>query len=505
MVDYHLKAVASRQRPRKAPSANDGSPPFVDLTFGLAAAEDESARDPRLLIDGFLDAHGVESKILQDHHYLVLGYKGAGKSAVAQHLELLADGDPCLFTETLFLSNFPYAEFRSMVPGDSDSDIRMPLGWTWVLVCQLLSMFDKDESAEDTAANQLVKRTVEALREHGYVATTDIPQFVRQTVKKSLKASLPKILEYSRESTGTATSEFDFSVLLERLVKTCTDFRSDSEHVLIVDGLDDVLIGSQPQLKALAALFLAVARLNAQLASGGAVAKVVVLCRSDLFERIPSTNKNKIRQDSAVTLDWYHHTRTPKESELVSLARKKAEAGGAVLLGDPLEVYFPAKMKGRPIYNFLLDYTRHTPRDFLSLLRHCQRHVARTTRTLSTEQIQNGIAGYSKDYFYHEIRDELVGYIPVDEADFMFELIASCRDRLISLDKLIDESKKREGPPVQKLVEHFAVLFECSAIGNCSPAARQYTFKYRNRQSQFDRNQFVAVHPGLYIALNLAP
>lgn len=97
-----------------------------------------------------------------------------------------------------------------------------------------------------------------------------------------------------------------FPFFVERLKAVATTFRSESRHLLVIDGLDDVLTAATVQYDSLAALVLEVSRLNSLFRRSATNAKVLLLCRTDLYERLPGPNKNKIRQDSGVSLDWYH-------------------------------------------------------------------------------------------------------------------------------------------------------------------------------------------------------
>ena len=64
--------------------------------------------------------------------------------------------------------------------------------------------------------------------------------------------------------------------------------------MLFIDGLDEILTHSELQFPALAALISEASRLNDDLRAAYKPFKCVVLCRTDLFDRLPGANKNKI-------------------------------------------------------------------------------------------------------------------------------------------------------------------------------------------------------------------
>lgn len=474
-------------------------PALAELRFGLADAEQEGVTEPDLLLAGYLDVHRTVEQVLKGDRYVVLGYKGAGKSAVSQHLKLRAERDPGLFVRVAYLSDFPYDEFLTLVPGRSDSDTRMPTGWCWLLLAYLMDSFRADEGADRSDGE--LSAVLGRLESAGLLPTGTLPTFVRESVQRSLKVTLPKLFEYSRQKLD-GPADTAVPLLVEKLIDVAVRFRSHSEHVLVIDGLDDVLIGSARQLKTLAALLLAASRLNRAFQVGGTPAKVVLLFRTDLFEKLPGANKNKIRQDAAVNLDWYHHTREPAASNLVKLANLKARVLHPSA-PDVFETYFPSRVSGRPIHKYLLDYTRHTPRDFLQLLRRMQ-EFSDGPRKLTVAQIKSGVRWYSNDYFLPEIKDELVGFMDAEDVDLALRLLTTMKFKHFHLEDAIAEAARSSVDlDVRKT---FRVLFDCSAIGTVErseSSTAYFTFRYRNRHSHFVEDETIRVHKGLWIALQL--
>src|ERR1700730_3392269 len=70
-----------------------------DITFGFASADFEATHDPDLLLSGFVDHMQLVDKAKNGRKFLFLGYKGSGKSALGEHLKLLAQSDPQMFVQ----------------------------------------------------------------------------------------------------------------------------------------------------------------------------------------------------------------------------------------------------------------------------------------------------------------------------------------------------------------------------------------------------------------------
>jgi hypothetical protein len=331
------------------------------------------------------------------------------------------------------------------------------------------------------------------------------------------------------QNTAVITHEqvLKFPYYVEQLKAIIKKVRSRSRHVLIIDGLDDIFTAEKIQYDSLAALLLEVARLNAMFAKEEVPAKILLLCRTDLFEKLPGANKNKLRQDSSIILDWYHDPRQPGESNLIRLVNLKARVTDPSL-ADVFAAYFPSQMLlrragrrrksvsyGQPIVSHLLEFTRHTPRDFIQVLAHIQRFASESERysalirrRLTQDQIQSGIRSYSIDYFLPEIKDELVGYFPASVVEAAFSLIGSLRKREFHFKDL--HTKAREQARFSELdlpgVVH--ALFECSAVGNVNSASGRratvfYTWKYRNRNSTLNLDDPLLLHKGMWRALNV--
>jgi hypothetical protein len=91
---------------------------FRDINLGFSSAETERAEAPELLRDGFLDYNAVSEKALDGPVFLFLGYKGSGKSAIAERLSLLAESEYDQFVAIVNLADFPFTTFSKIIRGD---------------------------------------------------------------------------------------------------------------------------------------------------------------------------------------------------------------------------------------------------------------------------------------------------------------------------------------------------------------------------------------------------
>ncbi len=474
---------------------------FKEFELGYASAEQESTEAPDLLIGGYLDYGNLIKEARDGPRFLFLGYKGSGKSAVNEHLRLIAENDPNLFVTSTFLADFPFTAFKKIIVGDNEPEAKYPTAWSWLLLVRLMASFADDEGSISNKSLEFTS-AIQSLDALGLLPLPSLKQVVLTSSKNSFRVNLANIVENTYETTCEDHS-LQLPFFVERMKGIATSFKSDSKHLLIIDGLDDILSKREIQYQSLAALVFEVASLNRAFRRSGAPAKIVLLCRTDLFERLPNANKNKVRQDSALNLDWYHNTREPMDSNLIKLVNLRARLQDPKTT-DVFTQFFPSECDGRPIREFLLELTRHTPRDFIQLLKHIQQFS--NSNRLTRDEILSGVRSYSLDYFLPEIKDELVGYVPLEHVDRGFEVIGSLRQREFSFTDLARQAEanpRAAGVDFNALV---AALFECSALGNVQnrPGGTTYfTFKHRNRNATLSFSDRLLLHRGLWKSLNL--
>jgi hypothetical protein len=475
---------------------------FADIEFGFADAQTEGAEVPDLLLRGFLDETGLTDAALSGRPFLFLGYKGSGKTAIAERARLLAEDDPTLFVTVASLADLSSVEFHAAAGAGGDLETRYPTVWAWALLLFLVQSLEADPGAGAVAPREYTA-VVDGLRALDVLPVPELRRLVSKSAKRGFKAAIPKFLEVTGERV-LEPQELQLEQIVAIIRRAVVHFPGSSRHVLFVDGLDDVLARDHRRYQVLAALMSEVARLNAELRAARRPFKFVVVCRQDLFDRLPGANKNKLRQDGSELLDWFDVPREPDRTRLVRLVNLRA----ARSLRREVNVFgefFPRRIGERPILRHLLDHTRHQPRDVLQLMKSMQR-IARTgdEARLQPADVLSGIRHYSNHYFLPELRDELSGYLPGDEIDAAVRLLTSLGRARFTLDEL-DAHARRIGLDGLDLDALGHTLFECSGLGMLEPGPGRprYTFKYRNRTAVLLPDRRLLIHPGAHKALNI--
>ena len=475
---------------------------FKDIKFGRISAEDEFTYSPELIIDGFLDAYGYIDDVLNTEKFLILGPKGSGKSAIGTKLELISKDNEDMFTKKFYLQNFPYNRFSGFLHSSEAPEIKYPKNWEYLLILACLNSFMSDDSFKYP---KKARNILKMLMDLGLLSTDgkiQLEQIVKTTTDSKLNINL-KALRYEKSKSYEKIT--DIKQLFSILSEIFYSIELKSKHYIILDGLDFVLSKRENQVKSISALILAVDQMNKTFYMKGIPAKIIVMCRTDMFNSLSGPNQNKIKQNSAIVLDWFQDTSNLKNSNLAKLISLRTKISLKTEI-DIFKVCLPPDLYHKGIkketIRVLLDYTRHTPRDIIQLFNEIQHHTGRSTRP-SKENIKYALISYSKEYFVGEIKDELYGFVDARELKYLIPLLITMgksRFDIKELEDVIKSNDKFKSINSNRLVN---VLFNCNAIGNIDKSTNFVTFKYRNPYAEFNPNNDILIHNGLQKALNL--
>lgn len=477
---------------------------FNEIEFGKATGEQESLSHPILLERGFINKENALEQLRDSDKFLILGFKGSGKSILGEKIRLestTGNSKPNICASVNHLADFPFKSFAKIFSGEAEPESKYPTTWQYLLLTTLLEAFVNDPNGRDTE-NLEFRENIEKLNSAGLLPVKDLKSLALRSSKTSFKLNLFKLLEYGQESSqNQREQDLLFLEVVDYLKELIPQFRTISKHLLVLDGLDDILTLRDVQLKSLGALIFETQRLNIWMQKEKIPAKIIILCRTDLFEKLPIPNKNKSKQDYAINLDWYHDPREPENSMLVELANLRA----SLFLGNEsniFDTFFEKNTENKKTAHFLLDHTRHTPRDFTQLLNNIKKF--HKGGKFSRDDIVSGIRSYSTNYFYPEIKDELVGHVDESIFESFAQAITQLKQREFKYSTLLDridlESTSRAD--IDTLLH---TLFKCSAIGHKWGEGNndRYEFAFRNPHSKFDKTKTIVLHKGLWKSLNL--
>ena len=475
---------------------------FKSITFGKADAHTEGECFPELLSRGYLNISSVAEQALNSNVFLFLGHKGSGKSSLSEHLRLQC-GDK-LIVDQQCLKNFSFKYFDRLKDIE-DKNIRYKKLWSWILCVKVFINLYQDNYAISNSKDDLDK-VVEIFTQAGVFPLIDISTIVKRTLNDSIKASF-KVFEYSHSVSRDNIDDVDVELLTDYMKTLIASFSEERQQIVIIDDLDDILSPNGIQFSVISALINEVKDLNSFFKKNSLPIKILILCRTDMFERLPDPNKNKIKQDASFTFSWYKEGLIEsRNSDLVKLINIRTKLVYPEV-NDVFQSFFPSSYQGKNIYSVLLDFTRHTPRDFIQLMNYIQKQCNDEQECVTNRDIENGIKEYSIEYFKQEISDEMAGYLQEQVISSVFSTLSSMHSREFSYKQFKDIFSYSIGSRNVEPDEVMRVLYECSAIGHKysydGGKTTRVTFKYRNHLSKFNPQDRIMLHKGLWKALNV--
>lgn len=470
---------------------------FKNIEFGDSDAQTEVAYTPDLLLRGFLDPTNMVDCALNRRSFLFLGTKGSGKSALSEHLKLLSESNDEFIVNSILLNEFPYKLFSKIVKGDAENESKFHIAWRFLLLLYILYSLDNDHECQHTKVDEWTD-AVNQFRNKGLFPIKNVSDLVRKTSKWTFSFDL-KIIQASSGSGEVAQD--DVNTVSEYLKTLLCSVTSSKRHYLVIDGLDETLTNRNEQQKSVVALLSQAKEINNWCSRNKIPFKIIVLCRTDIYDKLSDPNKNKLKQDFAFVIQWFDESETEddKRSALIRLANLRCQLTYNEV-SDMFDTFFPKTYEDKPIRKALLDYTRHTPRDFLQLLKKIQMSCQGSKVTRA--DITSGLKKYSMDYFKDEIKDELAGYEAPENVELIFQLLSQFKQRDFKYSDVVDHIHKSSAYVNVNWMEAFTLLFNCSAIGHRVGKDNFIYMKYRNPSMTFTTDNVIMIHRGLWKALS---
>ncbi|MGV0720555.1 hypothetical protein ABQF17_17970 [Mycolicibacterium elephantis] len=482
---------------------------YADLYFGLSDSRNEASEDHEAFIKSYVDLKGAVKSVLDGKKFLILGPKGTGKSALAWYLkETEPDGTHLARVDDA--SALPLAEVPRLQTGQVSGPERTVVAWKFILLCNYLELMLRDQGCSIQKDSE-VRRVAKLLREFGFMGDASGRALVKASTT-TISIPIPKLGDlYKRESKPT----LNIYNLIPYLEDWVCNQESEVRHILLLDGLDSIFLNDAKYDESLSSLVQAAYSLNQKLRSSAATGSIVLLLRNDVFARISLSlpDSQKMRDDLSYDLDWRVMSgQAGIHAPLMELVNRKA---GQALGIDSVEVlsFFPPRIRlgGRkgPVrwqktFRYLLNMTRHTPRDLLRLFEEIRKVEASgvyraSGETLSYEVIREGVLQYATKYFVGAIRNEFAGYdggpesasLAVSALKVVGKQVFDRSDFESAITEVSGESASHRD--IDRLL---TLLFYAGAIGNHVGRHETYMQFYHRRDEAeiYTRGKFVLHH-----------
>ena len=474
-------------------------PALRSLQFGRLDASDEATDDPDLLLGGYLDYRDAVYKISRGLTWYLLGPKGAGKSAVLEHIRLKWRDRHDRFLVSWDLRGFPVADVTQIKTGQSQGPSRTQSAWEFLL---------------------LLRTFKSVLSDSGISAPAEVWTFRNELVRAGLLAEDWK-LSVSKWSSAAATFKLNFGFfgvdisntvvgpleITSALRTALEQISTRNTHLLSVDGLDSFFLETDDEWSSLAGLVHAIESVNRFFARIAIPATVVAAVRTEAFEALESTDSNKLKSHS-VYLDW-SPSGVDSRSKLWELVDTKVRATHPASKGF-VETYLATDIGVGP-YNKIPDYflanTRLLPRDMIALLNALQEAHPGSAQVTENEAVM-AVKNYAEQYFVGEIQNNLAGVLADrsgrrSKTSSFFEALKSVNTALFTMrDLQLDLDGELSQTELKELLRQ---LFEIGAIGIRSKAEHyeRTDFNYRKASPiAFNAKKTFILHNALIVAWN---
>lgn len=478
---------------------------FSKINFRYTDAAEEKQYAPELIENAYVDIGNILEEIALPEKFLVIGQKGAGKSALSSKLQLMSQNKWNAFVASDDLEQF---EFNLLLKTGGEKNVSIggsTTAWQLLLFIKMISLLLNDQSF--SINNKNIFTFSESMRKHGLMASESLVNIIRQTSRKGAFFKFKTIFTESgiRAENGNETRIKDPAAIIDSIKAAFLDVtQTESSFSLVLDGLDYPIKSGRLNITYLWDLISAARLVNAFMNEKNIKAKVVILIRDDVIHIVPDPNLAKRINDNGARLNWYDNTRSVFETSLMKVIENRARLAGYNMgIKELWRTWFPNKIDGRDSTSFILDNTRYLPRDLISFFR-CLQHI-NNNPPFDRKDVLAALGNYST-WFLTELSDALVGFIP---EDVRLELpgMLSELGRRFSFDdfqKKMGERKVTEKVAPEQLAKD---LFNACVIGNAWKIADhgtdRFSWKYRKNNAAFNRSHDIVIHTGLWKELNL--
>lgn len=467
-------------------------------TFGDVAAEDDDA-----VLTYFLKTDSAT--ILQTGtHLLCLGRKGSGKTALTKYFAQLAGGAPML---TLSLRDYPWTMHAKRENSEASPVERYSSSWRYLIAIRVLAAL----LPRDRTRNTDEKRAADTFLKDNYGGINpqlgDILRPSRVTMKAaSLKPSVMGVslgsVEFQRSGQEGFGPEVD--ALTDRILATADTIASQMRIKSVAIHFDELDQGlselDDKRSQLVVGLVVAARMLLAKLQSYLQIHPVVYL-RTDIWEQLSFSDKNKIAQSRAHELEW-----NPETLKSLINERLKVKLGEDWTWDDIDDGY---QMRGSQAkWSHIVARTFMRPRDVIQFL-NCALEVAKLRDEdadyLTNEDIQTARTSYST-YLKKELDDEIKAHWP--EWTEALQALAEMTTITFTMDDFRERYNSRKSKRNElDADEALETLYRFSVVGyrgGQGSGGFRWIFQYADPQAGWDNGaKQLKVHQGLKEYLKL--
>ncbi len=475
----------------------------------MASAEHEAATEPELFLRTYYDRWNLKAQISDPRHFLIVGSKGAGKSAVSEFIRLSLverHGQHAVFARTLNLDEAtpgisPLSAITSKMISEQSAGLT-DSAWRLFLSLRIFELILKDESCDLTREPHL-QEFANDLHRSGLTGG-DFPLVLRRVRENKISLSLRGLIR--RDWANKETEEISVVHLGEALIQLILQVKSDNHFMLSIDGLDRIISDNPAYWNTLAALLRVSDDLHKKFRSTAAKLRILVMCRSDVFRRIHFADADKIAGDAALFIDWGAHQTNPENSHLWDYISAKAGIKPSELFDLLPEKITVGERRGQPrligIAEYLLQFTRSTPRELTMLMKRLQEEIP-TGGYVTSERVRAAADSFASRDLLTIVKAEATGIVASAIREHLDEMLSNLPSATMINRDDIARVVHSAGLETDIIGPFSEFLFMAGLLGNFDPNTGHVQFYHRRDTYKFKRQGPWTLHRGLMYAFNI--
>lgn len=473
-------------------------------SFGAVAAEND-----KRLYQYFLSTPAFE-RLGAMRSFLAIGRKGTGKTALYQGLE--AQASATRFVSGLKFSDYPWRLHHDALNANAADSEKYVNSWHFLMLVELAKLAIRSEAPASADARKALREFIEGIWGNVAFSFRSFYEPTRfQIVKSEIKPQVAGIsmagvskewVERTRlgESVGATLNWLEGALV--------SAVPNDLELFVLFDELDTTFdLADKAYMSQLTGLLLAAKRVATWADAAGKRARALIFLRSDIFDLLQFSDKNKLLADAAVTVLWNDDESGPESLRSLMDQRIRAEFDLKDDEADPWAAVFDGdRMRGnQQQYKYMTARTYLRPRDIIQFanlaLREAQARLRRNAdgvHRITKDDIYAAREAYSH-FLVREFDDELAGS-STGWHDCL-EVVRRIHTEVFSPAEFEGEFGKLKGWK-QTTSEILEIMYRFGFIGFVQRGGRgggsDVVFEHRSPMIAFDpeATQF-RVHPGL--------
>lgn len=356
--------------------------------------------------------------LVEQRRYVAIGRKGSGKTAI--YRELRDRTEPDFASIGLSFAGYPWGAHSTVASAVASATERFVDSWRFLILVELAKLAIRDQASRDPEVTRMLREFIEKTWGQAEFSPTEffgkthyelVGEFRPSFQGASLGSVERKVVERSRlGETLNATLSWLETAVSRVLVP-------GHRYFVLFDDLDKGYDRPDDEYKQrIIGLLLAAYRTSVWAGEVGVQARAVVFLRTDIFDELAFSDRNKIYDNGLIDVRWTEAETGPNSLRtlMCERIRTRASVGSKE---DPWDAIFDSAEKMRGTTSKFRHMARRTylrPRDIIKFSNlavvEAQKRLrdGKKTRTLKVDNEDIGLARveYSR-YLVRELNDEI--------------------------------------------------------------------------------------------------